>query len=203
MRTLAEENFLRWAERNGLGLDERYPDSAVLTFRPNSGHDRFWAVPPKPERRPYFIASLLELMGDWRSCYAWRHLGSWPDTVDQRRLNDVIELRILRGLGLPLGTADIVEFSHDEFDTLITLILSTTIFGWSVGEDLYVVPDHARYILQTDHHDVIHISFRTSEEVDRWVSVMAERGFSLPDEVPDETFKRPGWMQSLTRRWSR
>ena len=195
MRTLAENDFLRWAESNGLGLDEQYPDSAALTFRPDPCQDRFWSVPPKPERRPDFIASLLELMGDWRSCYAWRHLGSWPDSVDNRRLNDVIELRILRGLGLPLGTADIVEFSHDESDTLITLIFSTTIFGWSVGEELYVVPDHARYILQTDHHDAIHVSFRNPEEVKRWTSVMAERGFPLPDKVPDETFRRPTWMK--------
>jgi len=88
-----------------------------------------------------------------------------------------------------------VEFSHDESDTLITLIFSTTIFGWSVGEELYVVPDHARYILQTDHHDAIHVSFRNPEEVKRWTSVMAERGFPLPDKVPDETFRRPTWMK--------
>jgi len=203
MRALAENDFLRWAQDNGLGLDERYPDSAVLTFRPDSLQDRFWSAPTQPEKRPYFVASLLELMGDWRSCFCWRHLGSWPGSVDQRRVNDVVELRILRGLGLPLGTADVIEFSHDEFDTLVTLIFSTTIFGWSVGQDLYVVPDHARYILQTDHHDVIHISFRTPHEIDHWVSVMAERGFPLPHEVPDETFKRPSWMQSLTRRLSR
>lgn len=134
-------------------------------------------------------------MGDWRSCYAWRHLGSWPDSVDYRRVNDIIELRILRGLGLPLGSADIVEFSHNELDTLVTLVFSTTIFGWSVGEDLYIVPDHARYILQTDHHEVIHVSFRTPEEIDRWVSVMEERGFPLPEDVPDETFARPAWMK--------
>jgi hypothetical protein len=154
MRTLTENDFFRWAESNGLGFDEHYPDSAVLTFRPDPHHDRFWSVPHKPERRPYFIVSLLELMGYWRSCYVWRHLGSWPDSADHRRVNDVIELQILRGLGLPLGTADIVEFSHNELDTLVTLVFSTTIFGRSVGEDLYIVPDHACYILQTDHHEV-------------------------------------------------
>jgi hypothetical protein len=55
------------------------------------------------------IASLLELMGDWQTCYVWRHLGSWPGpaTVNRLRLNDVVELRILQGLGLPLGTADV------------------------------------------------------------------------------------------------
>lgn len=66
-----------------------------------------------------------------------------------------------------MGTADIVKFKHDDSDSLITLILSTTVFGWSVG-DLYIAPDHARYILQTDHHEVIYVSFRTPEEIERW-----------------------------------
>lgn len=199
MKTLTEAEFLRWAEQRGVELDEHYPQSAVLVFRPDCCEGRFWCVPPEPERRPYFIASLLELMGDWQSCYAWRHLGSWPDSADRRRINDVVELRILKGLGLPLGTAQVVEFTRDELDTLITLIFSTTIFGWSACEDLYVVPDHGGCILQTDHHDVIHVSFRVPEQVDRWVSEMKERGFPLPDELPDWTFKRPKWMKSDER----
>jgi hypothetical protein len=195
MKTLSEQEFLRRVEQSGIGVDPRYPQSAVLRFRPESGDARFWCIPPDPERRPYFIGSLLELMGDWQSCYAWRHLGSWPDSVDRRRLSDVVELRILKGLGLPLGTADVVEFVRDELDTLVTLIFSTTVFGVSVGEDLYVVPNHASYILKTDHHDVIHIDFRLTEEVDRWVSEMTKRGFPLPGDLPDETFKQPTWMK--------
>jgi hypothetical protein len=79
---------------------------------------------------------------------------------------------------------------------LITLLFSTTFFGWSVGEVLYVVPDHAQQLIQTDHHDAVHVSFRTAGEVKRWVDSMAEEGFDLPDELPDETFKRPTWMGS-------
>jgi hypothetical protein len=197
MRTVREAEFLRWAEGSGLGLDPQYPQSAVLTFRPDTAEARFWCVPAEPERRPYFVASLLELMGEWQSCFAWRHLGNWPGVhdVDPRRINDVVEVRILAALGLPLGTADVVEFSRDDLDTLITLLFATTIFGWSLREDLYVVPDHARHILQTDHHHVIHVSFRAADSVDAWVSSMAQRGFPLPDELPDETFKRPTWMK--------
>src|ERR1700687_403552 len=132
-----------------MGLDPRYPQSAVLGFRPDSGDSRFWCVPDNPQHRPYFIGSLLELMGNWQSCYAWRHLGGWQASVDRRRFSDVVELRILQGLGLPLGTNDVIEFMRDELDMLITLIFSTTVFGISVGEDLYVVPNHGSYILQT------------------------------------------------------
>lgn len=196
MKTLTEPAFLAWAEGAGLHLDPRYPQSAVLMFRSGPQPARFWGVPAEPERRPYFIWSLLELMGDWEECYAWRHMGSWPRSVDSSRINDVVELQILKGLGLPVGTAEIVNFNRAELDKLVTLMFSTTIFGWSVGEDLYVVPDHTRCVLQTDHHDVIHVSFRDSADVAEWVSQMEDRGFPLPDDVPDPTFKRPEWMRN-------
>lgn len=195
MKTLTEAAFLAWADGAGLCLDPQYPASAVLVFRPDPQHDRFWEVPGEPERRPYFLLSFLELMGDWQECYAWRHLGSWPESADPLRINDVVEWQILKGLGLPLGTAEVVRFERAELDKLVTLMFSTTIFGWSVGDDLYVVPDHARYILQTDHHNVIHVSFRTSADLDKWVKQMEERDFALPVEVPDSTFKVPNWME--------
>lgn len=195
MNTLTEAAFLVWADRAGLSLDPRYPESAVLVFRPDPQQDRFWEVPAEPERRPYFLLSFLELMGDWQECYVWRHLGSWPEFADPLRINDVVERQILEGLGLPLGTADVVRFERAELVKLVTLMFSTTVFGWSVGEDLYVIPDHARYIIQTDHHNVIHVSCRSSADVDEYVRLMEERGFGLPEEVPDSTFKPPDWMK--------
>ena len=83
-----------------------------------------------------------------------------------------------------------------EYDRLVTLLFSTTIFGWSVGEDLYVVPEHGRHLLQTDHHGVIHMSFRTEESLNHCIVEMDRRGFPLPDEVPDSTFKQPRWMKN-------
>jgi hypothetical protein len=194
VKTLTEAAFLEWADHAGMCLDPKYPHSAVLVFRPDPQHRRFWEVPAEPERRPYFLLSLLELMGDWNACYVWKHLGSWPASADPLRINDVVEWQILNGLGLPLGTADVVRFDRAEVDKLVTLLFSTTVFGWSVGDDLYVVPDQARCILQTDHHDVVHVSCRTSADVDEWVRQMEARGFPLPEDVPDSTFKRPEWM---------
>ncbi len=124
------------------------PDSAVFTFKPDSNQDRFWIIPAKPERRPHFIESILEQLGNWNNCFVWRHLGSWPEAVEPTRINDNIELEILKGLGMPLGTADVVEFLRDEINKLITLIFSTSIFGWSVGEDLYIIPDNAQFIVE-------------------------------------------------------
>jgi hypothetical protein len=195
MRTTTERDFLQWAAGKGLALDPQYPDSAVLDYQGGSDA-RFWTVPPEPARRPYLIASLLQLLGEWQTCFVWRHLGSWPDPVsaDGQPVNDVVESRILQGLGLPLGTSDVVAFDRADLSALITLLFSTTIFGWSVGEDLFVVPDHARQLIQTDHHGVIHVSFRSVGDIEHWVSAMSRNGFDLPEDLPDETFKRPSWM---------
>ena len=197
MKTFPAAEFLAWADRAGLSLDPQYPASAVLMFRPDPQQDRFWEVPVEPERRPYFLLAFLELMGEWQECYAWRHLGGWPESADPRRIIDAVEWQILNGLGLPLGTADVVRFDRQEADKLVTLLFSTTVFGWTVSEDLYLVPDHARYIVQTDHHNVIHVSFRSPADVGGWVSQMEERGFSLPEDLPDSTFKRPEWMRDF------
>jgi hypothetical protein len=195
MNTVAPDEFLQWASAKGLRLDPKYPESAVLDFQSHT-ESRFWVVPPQPELRPYFLASLIDLMGEWQTCYAWRHLGNWPDSqcIDPPRINNAVEMLILKGLGLPLGTSAVVQFDRRERESLVTLLFSTTVFGWSVGEDVYVVPDHARQIIQTDHHNVVHVSFVDAGDLKRWVSKMSDEGFDLPDELPDATFKRPPWM---------
>jgi hypothetical protein len=188
MKTHREEQFLKWAETHGMGLDERYPDSAVLTFKPDPALNRFWVVPAQPERRPYFLELMLDLMDEWRSCLVWRQ------RPNPQRLNDRVEFQILKGIGMPMGTADIVEFERTELDQLITLLFSTTIFGWSVGEDLYVVPNHAQQIIRTNHHDVVHVSFRQMENLQQFIKGMDDENFSLPKAVPDATFEIPEWM---------
>lgn len=177
-----------------MGLDVKYPDSAVLSFQPNPDLDRFWVIPAEPERRPFFLSLILELMGEWKSCRVWRHLGFWPFQADNERPNDIVEFVILNGIGLPLGTDSIVEFTQADINSLLTLLFTTTIFGWSVGEDLYIVPDHAQHIIQTDHHGVIHVSFRDTDALQLFVDAMEKEDFLLPQDVPDDTFRVPKWM---------
>jgi hypothetical protein len=197
MKTHIEKNFVKWAKSHGIGLDDHHPDSAVLKFQPDPGLHRFWETPPEPERRSYFLWLMLELMSDWRSCFVWRHMGSWPSIPDPQRVNDQVEFQILSGLGLPMGTADVLEFDRSETDRLVTLLFSTTVFGWSVGEDLYVVPDHTRHIMQTDHHNVVHVSFRDKDTLRSFVAKLKEEEFVLPDHLPDATFKKPEWMDRV------
>lgn len=201
MRTLSVDAFLQWAASKGLHLNPTYPHSAELDFESGS-ETRFWTVPAAPERRPYFLATLIDLLGDWQKCYVWRHLGSWPDParIDSESINDLTQFQILRGLGLPLGTADVIEFDQTDRQQLLTLLFSTTIFGWSVGDDLYIVPDHAQRILKTDHHNAIHLCIPQSQDFRPYINRMSQSGFPLPEELPDATFKQPTWMSNPSNR---
>ncbi len=195
MKNLHYSEFLQWAETKGIAFDPAYPRSGTLSYVENQD-SRFWVTPKQPEQQPFFIASLLELLGDWQWCRAWRSKGSWPSPahIDPDDFNELVEMTILRGLGLPLGTTDAVEFERGELSQLITLLFTTTVFGWSVAEDLYVVPDHGREFLKCSHDDVVHAIFRDANDVQSWVQKMSKRGFDLPTEPPDGTFKRPAWM---------
>jgi hypothetical protein len=196
MNVHSESDFLAWAQQRGLVIDPRYPGSASLTFVPDRQFSRLWVVPSEPQLRPQFLLFMLDAFGTWDSYRCWKHLGSWPAESDQESINDQIEHSIFRGIGLPEGTSHIVEFDYSERVPLITLLLATTIFGFAAGDDLFLVPDTARGILQTDHHGAIHAAFREEAPMSEFIRGMERKGYSLPDDVPDETFKFPKWMRN-------
>ena len=195
MKSHSEDEFLRWASGHGMGLDPRYPQSASLTFIPAPELDRFWKIPDEPEQRPYFLRCMLDAFGSWQSYWCWRHLGSWPTEPDPQRINDHVEHTVYQGIGVPEGTADVLQFDSEEEVGLVTLLFTTSVFGWSVGEDLFLVPDTGAGILQTDHHGVVHATFKTNDQMRAFIGRMEDEGFPLPDHVPDSTFKTPTWMQ--------
>lgn len=182
METLSEIDFLAWAEARGLALDSRYPESSLLTFVSDGAESRRWSYPPEFYRSPYFLGVLLDLLGDWESCYVWRHMGSWPanDEIDQLDASEVVERSIYSGLGVPSGSANILQLARDDRAGLLTLMFCARQFGWSVGEDIHIVPDHARQFLMLSHHDVVHVHFRQSEDIAAWADHMVGRSLSQP-----------------------
>jgi hypothetical protein len=196
MKLHSRDSFLKWSSKHNIVLDPRYPESESLAFVDDGLHDRFWEIPSEPERRPYFFRCMLKALGDWKSTYCWRHLGTWSSPGDEMdRISDQVERIILTGLGLPIGTEKICEFNREEEANVVTLLLSTSIFGFTQGDDLFLVSDTAESILQTDHHGVMHASFRSEDLLMKFIQLMEEEEYSLPRELPDWTFKRPDWMK--------
>ena len=61
-------------------------------------------------------------------------------------------------------------------------------------DDLFFIPDHGRQLLQTDHHDVIHVRCADEARVLELVKHMEQEGYALPTEPPDATFIWQAWM---------
>ena len=101
---------------------------------------------------------------------------------------------IRQGLGIPEGFKGAIRCTQEERARLIGVVFTHMVFGWGTTDDLFILPDHARQILHTDHHDVIHVSFAEGAAISPFVAAMKGQGYELPTELPDETFKRPGWL---------
>ena len=196
MKLHSESEFLDWAQARGMGLDPQHPGSASLVYVSTPEFTRFWAVPPEPQLRPNFLGCILDAFGAWSSYRCWKHLGNWPAKPNGQSINDEIAFTAFRSIGLPEESTDIVEFADSERVQLITLLFTTTIFGFTTWDDLFLVPDTGRGIIQTDHHGTINLSFKEEATMNEFVRSMEKKGYSLPDDVPDETYKVPKWMQS-------
>ena len=195
MKRIKENKFMEIIRQVGITVDSRYPKSAVLFFEKNSKISRFWEIPVEARKTTYFIETILAALDPWKKIYVWKHMGSWVTKINGERLNDDVQAVIYHGIGITENNADILEFKRNELTELVTLTFNQLVFGWHVGDDLYIIPDHGHQMIKTDHHDVVHVSFREQVAMNKYIHTMADNGFELPEDIPDETFKRPDWMK--------
>jgi hypothetical protein len=186
--------FLEWATGVGLGFDPRYPDARCFGLLPPHESARFWVLPGDPGTWPHFIGSVLKGLDRWESGYLWPRSGQWPVVAESRSANDRVRDVVLHGAGIPDGWEGAVRFNREERSAILAVLFAYLAFGWHSGDDLYFVPDHGRQLVQTDHHDVLHVECTDESRVFELVAHMAAAGYELPTETPDETFKRPTWM---------
>jgi hypothetical protein len=194
METVPGEDFLRWAAGVGIGFDPRYPESRCLSLLPPCEQARFWVLPSDPATWPHFIASLLDALDEWASGFLWPRSGTWPQPAQSQSSNESVRDVLLRGAGIPSGWAGAVRFHREDEHPLVAVLYAFLAFGWCADDDLFFIPDHGRQLLQTDHHDVIHVECLSEERVQRLIAEVAEAGYQLPREPPDWTIKPPAWM---------
>jgi hypothetical protein len=194
MEAVRSEDFLEWTSSVGIGFDPRYPETRCLCLLPPRDHARFWVLPTDPAAWPHLAGTLLDALDDWVSGLLWPRSGSWPTPAPSQDYHLAVRDVLLHGAGIPAGWAGAVRFSREEKDVLLAALFAYLVFGWCVDDDLYFVPDHGRQLLQTAHHDVIHVECSSEDRLQRLVTDVAHAGYQLPSEPPDCTFKRPAWM---------
>ena len=126
-------------------------------------------------------------MGEWRSLFVWRFSGSWPSASEIGGPEDqaLIQRAILGGIGVPLDTADILEFERSDYERLLTLLFTVSVFAWAVIDDLYLVPDHAKQFAKVSHHDKVLVTLRDPSESGAWTEFFGSR------EIPVTTWTPP------------
>jgi hypothetical protein len=194
MEAIRNEEFLTWAARAGIGFDPSYPEASCLRFLPPCDFSRFWTLPDDPRTWPHFAGSLLEGLDCWSAGFLWPRSGQWPVAEHSSSYNEGVRDVVLRGAGIFDGWSGAIRFEHAEEDQILAVMFVFLAFGWCVDDDLYFIPDHGRQIVQTDHHDVVHVECLEENRIQEFVEHMAGAGYELPTELPDQTFIWPYWM---------
>ena len=101
----------------------------------------------------------------------------------------------LYGGHVPDGFQGAIFYSTMASEHLVNFIAARCRTAWCVTDDLFIVPDHARQFLHVDHHNVVHVQCADSVRMERFIQHMTSGGYTLPEHVPDATFKQPYWMK--------
>ena len=133
------------------------PMATCLGLLPPRESTRFWVLPADPHAWPHFAGTVLKGLDRWETGYLWPRPGRWPLAANSRSYNEQVRDVVLRGAGIPDGWAGVVRFARDERSAVFAVMFAYLAFGWCLGDDLYFVPDHGHQVVQTDHHDVIHV----------------------------------------------
>jgi hypothetical protein len=195
MDLVPNEQFFARLSTTEVAPDTRYAEPRCLVYVPYRSAHRMWDVPGRASAVPSFVSALLAGMDPWSSCYVWPRGGVWAAEDEHSQVGDRVRGVILSGAGVPAGFAGAVKVAAEEADRLVAVVFAYLSFGWNVRDDLFIVPDHARQLLHTDHHDVVHVEFAHDSRVVPFVEHMKAKRYALPDELPDATFKKPDWMQ--------
>jgi hypothetical protein len=153
MQLLATPEFQVWAAGHGIGWDPRYPGANQLSFLEAPDHWHAWDSPPQSKRLAWFAESVLRVAAseDQSVLVLPRARGQWRfGGVGSPKPNQALDL-IMRGLGVPAEFVGAVRFDASEFAHLLAVAVASLVFGWSTGEDLYILPASGRCILLTSH----------------------------------------------------
>jgi hypothetical protein len=167
MEAISTPDFFRWASGVGVGFDPRYPDARSL--RLSRDHARFWVLPGDPAAWPHFVGSYLDGFDEWNSGFLWPCSGAWPVLGQAGTDAEAVRHIVLRGADVPSGWDGALRFGKSDYDSIIAIVFAYLVFGGCIDDDLFVVPDHGHQLIQTDHHDVIHVECGSEDRVLKFV----------------------------------
>jgi hypothetical protein len=195
MEVLKPDNFLDWAVLRGIVRDGEYPDSDDLVFDSGPGESRYWGYPADASSVPYFVRSLLGVVGPDETWWLYPTRGHWSLGGDSESWPESrVWTTSIHALGVPHGLVGAVGGLSLESDVLLSLLFLQVALGPSAHIDTYAVPESGHALLRFEHHDVVSARFRDPAQLAAAVVAMDGAGYPLPSRPPDATFKPTSWM---------
>lgn len=198
------DDFLNWVATKQIGPDMRFDEPRSIVFQHDASDSRFWMPPAEIGRWPAFLKHILVGLAPEFPCFLWPRGGGWTyceaDELDaQTHAADRVRTTILRGAGIKNKNDGAIRACAADLDTVLSILFAQLSFGASVWDDVFVIPEHGRAIIHVEHHDVVHVECTDTVEMQNFIAHMASKGFELPEEPPDRTFKWPSWMKRRTQ----
>ena len=150
MRLIAEPEFTTWAASVGIASHPRFPSN--LAFVQALDSHRAWLPTGRITDLPGFLQTAVGIAsGDGETLLYRKGGGSWFEGDDAPIGNHIID-RVLEAIGVPQHFNGALSFEATEWRDLYLVISTFFVWGWSVGEDLYIIPRNASSMLMTSHH---------------------------------------------------
>lgn len=186
VRLVSKEDFIKWAETHKITTNVQ----EGLSFSEKS-HSRYWVIPEKASAMPFFFSKILEGLDPWDNCYLWKDEGEWCLGLSERSLPyHRILANIMERMGIPEGFKGVIRYSKEELYDILTVLCSQTAYGWTVTDNIFVIPDHGRQIVRTDHcDDLVYVSFIDEGRLQEFVRCLANHDIKLPDRPRGASLK--------------
>jgi hypothetical protein len=198
MELIPKRAFTSWASRHGISRDPKYKDLQDFNYAGGLDFNRFWLPDPIISNLINFVNAVLITASPTGPFYFYRRAwGTWYYRMVGSVRNVIID-RMIAPLDIPIDFRGALKLGKEEWGNILTIISAHYVFGWSVNEDLFVIPDSADCILMVSHHGQLNGTFPSEKHLTEFIIGMEEKGFQLPNRVPDGTFKIPEWMQRGT-----
>ena len=168
MKAVSKSEFFRRFASGGPILDPRYASPQTLVF-PGDERDRCswtWDLPGNLKELPFFVAELIDAVDAKEAIYIFPREGAWRSGSSSQ----MFQVRsICRACGVDPSDDDVLVASIGERDAVDALFLLSLIFGGTVSDDIFLIPDSGDVILYADHHEMVHAEFRSSDVRSRYL----------------------------------
>jgi hypothetical protein len=174
MQLVAEDEAEQWMAEGGIGRHPRFRLSLAYSQAPDLQES--WLPTGRITDLPGFLQTAVSLAAGGGPILLYRKGGgSWYEGDDAPIGNHIID-RVLEAIGVPREFAGALSFDATEWRDMYLVISTFFIWGWSVGEDVYIIPGSRTCLLMTSHHGELFATCPTVEALAAFAADMARRG---------------------------